>query len=166
MRRSTRARFKMVAQAILFVAICQLVGAIGAWTMAMGDPGWYDALRKPVFTPPGWLFGPVWTTLYTLMGIAGFLVWRRGRRRWGIKSALTLFALQLLLNAAWTPVFFGAQAIAAGAAVIVALWVVLAATVWRFFLVHRTAAWLLVPYLVWVTFAAVLNLSIWVLNTP
>ena len=166
MRRSTVSSLKAAARLVGFVLVCQLAGAIGAWTTVTGDSAWYEALRKPFFTPPDWLFAPVWITLYSLMGIAAALVYQRGLKRWGTKSALALFAVQLALNAAWTPIFFGAHAIAEGAVVIVLLWLVLAWTIRRFFLVHRTAGWLLVPYLAWVTYAAALNIAILYLNPP
>ncbi len=149
---------------MLFVLGCELVGIAGALTAAAGDSPWYDALEKPPFNPPPWLFGPVWTALYALMGIAAFLVWRAGTDRPEVKRALGLFAAQLVLNGIWTPVFFGAESIVGGAVVIVTLLVVLALTVRAFFRVSRVAAWLLVPYLLWVGFAALLNLSIWGLN--
>lgn len=120
---------------------------------------WYPTLSKPAFTPPSWLFGPVWTTLYLLMGIALFLVWRRGSR-----GALAVFAVQLALNAAWTVVFFGMRWPAGGLAVILALLVAIAATVVAFVRADRRAAVLLVPHLLWVGFAAPLNYELWRLN--
>lgn len=159
-----RDRFRAALQIVLFIFLCQLAGAVGAWTTATGASAWYQSLEKPAFTPPDWLFSPVWITLYTLMGVAAYLVWRRRWERYQVKSALGLFILQLLLNAAWTPVFFGAEAIRAAAVVIVLLWCVLLVTVWRFFTVSIAAGLLLVPYLLWVTYAAVLNIALWVLN--
>lgn len=157
-------RWKRVGQAALFVVGCELVGLIGAATTVTGASSWYDTLDKPPFNPPNWLFGPVWTLLYALMGIAAYLVWREGTDRRDVRTALGLFAVQLVLNGIWTPVFFGAESIVSGAVVIVLLLVVLALTVRAFFRVSRTAGWLLVPYLLWVGFATLLNLSIWVLN--
>jgi tryptophan-rich sensory protein len=156
-------RLKHIGQALLFIVVCQLAGALGALTADSGQSAWYQALDKPAFNPPSWLFAPVWITLYTLMGIAAYLVWQR-RDAPEARFALGLFAAQLVLNAAWTPVFFSAHQIALGFLVIVALLVVLAWTVRRFFPVSTVAGWLLVPYLLWVTYAAVLNGALWVLN--
>jgi tryptophan-rich sensory protein len=156
-------RLKQIGQALLFILVCQLAGASGALLTDAGGGSWYQMLDKPVFTPPSWVFAPAWITLYTLMGIAAYLIWRR-RDVPGARFALGLFAAQLVLNAAWTPVFFGAHQVAAGFLVIVALWVVLAWTVRRFFPLSTVAGGLLVPYLLWVTYATVLNGAIWVLN--
>ena len=162
-------RWKQIGLAALFVVGCELVGILGALTTATGDSSWYGTLVKPPFNPPGWLFGPVWTTLYAMMGIAAFLVWRVRREAAGAAKAeanraLTLFGIQLVLNGIWTPIFFGAESIVGGALVIVTLFVVLALTVRVFFRISRTAGWLLVPYLLWVAFATTLTLSIWWLN--
>lgn len=158
------ARWKQVGTAALFVLGCEAVGIVGALATETGEASWYAGLEKPGFNPPGWVFGPVWTTLYALMGIAAFLVWREGTGRPEVRRALALFAGQLVLNGIWTPVFFGAEFIAGGAVVILALLAVLGLTVRAFFRVSKAAGWLLVPYLLWVAFAALLNLSIWVLN--
>lgn len=127
-------------------------------------PGdWYAALAKPSWNPPGWLFGPVWSTLYAMMAVAAWLVWQRGeggvRRR-----ALGLYLGQLVLNAAWTPLFFGLHLMGIALAEMLLLWVMIAATIVAFHRVHRLAAWLLFPYLAWVSFAAVLNFTLWRLN--
>ena len=156
--------WKSAGIAALFVVGCELVGILGALTTATGDSPWYDSLAKPPFNPPGWVFGPVWTVLYALMGIAAYLVWREGMDRPDVKRALGLFVAQLVLNGVWTPTFFGAESIAGGAVVIVALLVVLALTMRAFFRISRLAGWLLVPYFLWVSFATLLNLSIWWLN--
>lgn len=160
----TDSRWKQFGQAALFVVGCELVGIVGAATTATGDSSWYGALEKPPFNPPGWVFGPVWTVLYAMMGLAAYLVWREGTDRREVRTALGLFVAQLVLNGIWTPVFFGAESIVGGAIVIVLLLVVLALTVRAFFRISRTAGWLLVPYLLWAGFATLLNLSIWVLN--
>ena len=161
---ASESRWKSLGIAALFVTGCELVGIVGALTTATGGSSWYAALEKPSFTPPDWLFGPVWTLLYALMGIAAFLVWREGWDRREVQAALGLFAAQLVLNGIWTPIFFGAEQIVGGAVVIVALWIALALTIRAFFRVSRLAGWLLVPYILWVTYAAALNLSIWALN--
>jgi tryptophan-rich sensory protein len=145
---------------LAFIAVCQAAGALGALTTDTGRSEWYASLVKPAFMPPGWLFGPVWITLYTLMGIAAFLVFERSREA----KAWVPFWIQLALNAVWTPIFFGAKAPGLALLVIGLLWVTLVVTVWAFWHVRRSAGALLVPYLAWVSFAAVLNASIVVLN--
>jgi len=127
-------------------------------------PGdWYAGLNKPSWNPPGWVFGPVWSALYTMMAVAAWLVWQRG----GVvaqRRALTWFAVQLALNAAWTPLFFGLHLPAVAFGEILLLCAAIAATLLAFSRVNRLAAWLLAPYLAWVSFAAVLNFMIWRLN--
>ncbi|WP_459193333.1 TspO/MBR family protein [Halosimplex sp. J119] len=152
-----------------------LVNLVGAAPAILSGPGstWFQNLVKPDIYPPPWLFGVVWTLLFTLMGVALALVWLAddgsavadGRDGWTArKVALVLFAGQMVLNVAWTPAFFAAQNLLAGLVVIVALWPAVLATIWAFDRVDRRAALLLVPYLAWVTFAAVLNYQFWALN--
>jgi tryptophan-rich sensory protein len=125
--------------------------------------GWYASLRKPVWNPPSWLFGPVWTLLYVMMAVAAWLVWREGG--WKNQTRpLALFLFQWLLNVLWTPLFFGMHRSGLAYIEIVALWSVLAATLGLFWRVKKTAGLLLVPYLVWVTFAAALNFTLWHMN--
>lgn len=154
----------LLGKAFGAILVCEAVGLLAAWATQTSVTTWYPTLVKPSFTPPGWVFGPVWTVLYALMGIAAFLVWRRGPRRARVRSALVAFGVQLLLNAGWSFAFFGARSPALGLVVILLLWGVLAWTVDRFFRLRRVAGWLLVPYLVWVTYALALNASIWGLN--
>ena len=124
-------------------------------------PGpWYVALDKPAWNPPAWIFGPAWTLLYTLMAIAAWLVWKRG----GWRRPLPLYFVQLLLNAAWTPIFFGAHQLAWALVEIVALWIAILLTLLSFHRVSKTAGWLFAPYLAWVTFAAILNFTLWRMN--
>jgi translocator protein len=127
-------------------------------------PGWYAGLVKPPFNPPNWLFGPVWTLLYALMGIAAYLVYEKGRKEPKVRKALIIFAVQLALNALWSPVFFGAHALLGAAVVIVLLWAMILASIVLFSKISKAAAWLLVPYILWVSFATVLNISLYVLN--
>jgi translocator protein len=127
------------------------------------QPGaWYDSLAKPTFNPPDWVFGPVWTLLYILMGVAAWLVWRRYGAR--ARGALTLFVAQLAFNVGWSAMFFGLRSPGLAFAWICVLWVLIVATVVAFWRLRRAAGALLLPYLVWVSFAAVLNYSIWQLN--
>jgi benzodiazapine receptor len=124
-------------------------------------PGaWYTALNKPAWNPPAWIFGPAWTLLYTLMAIAAWLVWKHD----GWRRALKLYFVQLLLNAAWTPIFFGAHQLGWALGEIVLLWIAILATLLGFHGVSRKAALLMVPYLAWVTFAAILNYTLWRMN--
>ena len=144
------------------IALCELVGVAGSIFTAPAISGWYAALVKPALNPPGWVFGPVWAVLYLLMGISLWLVWESGSAH--RNKALWLFAAQLLLNAVWTPVFFGANSIGGALAILVLLWAAIVLTIFIFTKVSRPAAWLLVPYILWVSFALYLNFSIWTLN--
>ena len=151
---------KTILGLIGWVLLCFTPALLGARFM----PGeWYAALDKPPWNPPGWIFGPVWSALYTMMAVAAWLVWKRGgfavQRR-----PLGWFLAQLMLNAAWTPLFFGLHRPDLAFAEILLLWLAIGATIAAFWRVHRGAAWLLVPYLVWVSFAAVLNGTLWKLN--
>jgi len=125
-----------------------------------GTAGEYQSLDRPSWAPPSWLFGPVWTLLYAMIAVAGWLVWRRT----GWTGALTPYATQLVLNALWTPIFFGFGRYGLALADIVVLWFLIGATIWLFRRESRTAAALLVPYWAWVTFATALNATIWHLN--
>ena len=132
---------------------------------AFTPPGeWYAGIAKPDWTPPGWVFPVVWTTLYVLMGTAAWLVWREGKRGGGARAPLALFVFQLALNAAWTPVFFGAHEIFAAFVLIAVLWLAILATILAFRKRSGSAAILLLPYLAWVSIATVLNFQIWRLN--
>lgn len=144
-----------------WIVACVAGGAVSGLATPPGD--WYRSLAKPEWTPPPWLFGPVWTLLYLMIGISGWLIWRR-RRMAGGRLASTLFLLQLALNFAWTPVFFGLRAPGPAFAVIAALLVGIAATMAAAWRVHRAATMLLTPYMGWVAFASALNLAIWRLN--
>lgn len=139
---------------------CFAAAAIGGLFM----PGeWYASLKKPSWNPPSWIFGPVWTALYTMMAVAAWLVWQRGGFA-AQRRPLSLFLVQLALNAAWTPLFFGLHWSGVAFAEIVLLGLAILATLLVFRPVSRIAAWLLAPYLVWVSFAAVLNFTLWRLN--
>jgi len=147
-----------------FVAACFAAAALGAWFNANAVDDWYPTLRKPTWTPPAWVFAPVWTVLYLCMAFAAWLVWRRADRS-ERRTALILFAIQLVLNVAWSGLFFGLRRPGIAFAEIVVLWGAIAATLWAFRRVSAPAAWLFVPYLAWVTFAAALNGSIWWMNS-
>ncbi|QDX40144.1 TspO/MBR family protein [Salarchaeum sp. JOR-1] len=147
----------------LAILVCEAVGAAPALVTATGSGSWYATLVRPAFAPPNWVFGPVWTTLFFLLGVGVYLVLRDGRGR-ERTVAFGLFVAQYVLNVAWTLVFFGGENIAGGLAVIAALWTLIVATIAAFSRVNRTAALLLVPYLAWVSFAAFLNYEFYRLN--
>lgn len=139
-------------------------GGLGAVPTARAIPSWYRKLKRPSWTPPEWLFGPAWTILYIMMGVSAWMVWREGTGRRDVRGAITLFGVQLGLNAIWTPIFFGLRAPGLALAVIVALWGMIVATTAAFFRLQPVAGALLLPYLLWTTFATALNGSIWWLN--
>lgn len=145
----------MVLAALL--VLCLGLGSAAGFLTAQSLPTWFPTLVKPSFNPPSWLFAPVWTTLYIMMAVAAWLVWLR-------KGPLVLFYVQLALNFAWSLLFFGLHSPALALIEIVAMWVAILLTLVSFWKVDRRAGWLLVPYLAWVSFAGVLNASIWWLN--
>jgi benzodiazapine receptor len=155
---------KDVPKLVASIVACLAAGAIGSIFTRSAIPTWYATLEKPPFTPPSWLFAPVWTLLYVLVGIAAFLVWCKEVKNRQVRTALVVFLIQLVLNASWSVVFFGLQSPLYGFIIIVVLWVAVLLTVLLFFKISRAASVLLWPYLLWVTFAAVLNESIWLLN--
>ena len=151
----------------LFLACCVSLsaGLVGALFMGNKDvSNWYEYLRKPFFTPPNWVFGPAWTALYILMGVAVFLVWQKGTANRYVKVALVLFAIQLVLNALWTPLFFRLHMIGLALVEIIILWIFVLATTVSFYGVSKLACVLFCPYLAWLSFAVALNGSIWWLN--
>lgn len=150
--------------AAAFVIICLAAGAIGGLATAPAIPGWYAALNKPAFSPPNWVFGPVWTALYAMMGIAACLVYEKGAGNKNVRMALAVFGAQLALNVLWSLIFFGLRSPLYGLACIAVLWLAIAATIVKFYPLSRPAGLLLVPYLLWVSFASILNFYIWVLN--
>lgn len=155
---------KKIVGILAFILICELAGIIGSFFTRPSIPGWYAGLVKPPFNPPNWVFAPVWTILYALMGLAAYLVYEKGLRRTDVRGALAVFAGQLLLNALWSIIFFGAHQILGAAILIVVLWAMILVTIWLFSRISKAAAYLLVPYILWVSFATVLNISLWVLN--
>jgi translocator protein len=156
----TVSRTRDVLGLTAFVVLCFGVSTLGGRAAASAVAEWYLDLRKPSWTPPGWVFGPVWALLYPLVAVAGWLAWREGRTRFGP----LVYLLQLALNAAWPWFFFGQQRIDLALACVVALWLAILATVVAFWRVSRMAAVMLLPYLAWVGFAAALNHAIWRLN--
>ena len=146
------------------VTIPLVVGGLSGFATAQGVRDWFPTLIKPSFNPPSWVFGPVWTLLYVMMGIAAFMVWQKGWENGAVKIALGFFAFQLILNGLWSVLFFGMRMPALAFADIILLWASIGATVVFFWRVSPAAGMLLLPYEAWVTFAAVLNGSIWILN--
>ena len=138
------------------VTAAALIGGLGV----AGTSGEYQSLNQPSWAPPSWLFGPVWTLLYAMIAVSGWLVWRRT----GWTTALTVYAVQLVLNAVWTPIFFGFGQYGLALIDIVVMWLAIGATVWLFRPISRPAAALLLPYWAWVTFATALNAAIWSMN--
>ena len=148
---------------VAWLLVTFLVAAVGSRATMPAIPGWYAGLVKPWFTPPGWLFGPVWTALYAMMAVAAWLVWRKAGFS-GAGLALGIFLAQLILNGMWSVVFFGNHNIGGALLVIGLLWLGILATLLLFWRQAPVAGWLLVPYLAWVSFASVLNYALWTLN--
>jgi benzodiazapine receptor len=149
-----------------FIVLCEAAGGAGALAMAKApsEDAWYQSLVKPAWNPPAWMFAPVWTTLYALMGVAAYLVWRRWPSA-GARRALALFGVQLAANVAWSWIFFRWHLLGLAALEIGALWILILAWLVASARVSRAAAWLIVPYLLWVSFAAVLTFWIWRANS-
>ncbi len=151
---------------VITVVVCEVAGMIGTIFTAPSIPAWYAALTKPPLNPPAWVFGPVWTILFALMGISLFLIWKSAsfvtqkERRVGI----ILFFVQLALNIFWSIIFFGLHNPAGAFVDIILLWFAILATIIAFAKISKPAAWLLVPYVLWVSFAAYLNFAIWMVN--
>jgi len=148
---------------IVLLVLCFAVAAIGGLATIPNIPDWYAGLAKPSWTPPNWVFGPVWSVLYLSMAVAAWLVWRQAGLA-GAVVPMALFGIQLLLNAAWSWLFFGLHSPSAASVDIVLLWTAIAATTVAFWRRSMVAGILFLPYLVWVSFASVLNLAIWRLN--
>jgi translocator protein len=149
---------------IVSIIICQCAGLIGSIFTRRSISEWYAFINKPAFNPPNWVFAPVWTCLFTLMGIAAFLVWRKGIQAPGVKNALYIFLLQLTLNSLWSIIFFGCRSIGGGLVVIVCLFLVILWTIKVFLNISKPAGLLLIPYVAWVGFAFILNVAFLILN--
>lgn len=149
---------------LICISICLAAGVLGSLATMPEIAGWYAGIRKPSWNPPNGVFGPVWTVLYIMMGAAAARVWQK-RKVSGAGRALVFFAVQLLLNTAWSFLFFRFHLLGAAFAEIVALWAMVGVTARAFFAVDRPAGWLMVPYLTWVSFASVLCWAVWRLNS-
>lgn len=149
---------------IIAIVVSELAGVIGSVFTIPAVGGWYTSLVKPSLNPPAWVFGPVWTTLFVLMGIAAFLVWKKGLDRKDVKIALGVFIGQLVLNTFWSIIFFGLHSPGGALIEIIFLWLAILFTIIFFSKISKAAAWLLTPYILWVSFAIYLNYMIWALN--
>jgi tryptophan-rich sensory protein len=175
-------KFDDAIKLLVSIIICLLAGVLGSFFTAPAIESWYSGLNKPVFNPPNWIFGPVWTVLYVLMGVSFFLVWENNFKvknkacKLGVwlekklntplnrKIIISIFFIQLFLNIFWSVVFFGMQNIGLAFAVILLLWLAILSTASIFYRVSRISAYLFIPYLAWVSFAGILNFAIWIIN--
>ncbi len=153
---------------IISILICEVAGIIGSFFTTPAIEGWYKDLNKPLFNPPNWIFAPVWTLLYLLMGISLYLIWtkeiRVGKEIREKTIALIIFEVQLILNIAWSFLFFGLKNPLLAFAGIIILWISILLSIIHFYKIDKRAAYILIPYILWVSFAAVLNFSLWRLN--
>ncbi len=161
---------KNIFKLIISIAFCQSAGLIGSFFTISSIQNWYNLLNQPSFRPPNWLFGPVWTILYTLMGISFYLIWiKLGDKKYSkkaklIKQSLIIFLIHLFFNATWSIVFFGQHNIFLALINILVIWVFIVVLIAKFWSIDKKASALLLPYLAWVSFATILNYSIWILN--
>ena len=156
-------RLKDILKLAASVILCQLAGFLGSLFTTPAIPTWYQTLNKPFFSPPNWIFSPVWISLFVLMGISLFFVWRRADHP-KFKPALIFFLVQFILNILWSAAFFGLKSPLLGLIDIILLWIAILLTILNFFKVSKFAGVLLIPYLLWVSFATLLNFSLWILN--
>ena len=180
-------KYNNLVKFFISIIICELVGVVGAIFTTPEINGWYKGLNKPFFNPPSWIFGPVWTTIFVLMGISLYLVWIKkwmpqnkinfiGKKPWNKLSQKLLFGswqkaniiiifwTQIILNVLWSVIFFGLHSPGAAFFELSMLWFAILFLIINFYRVSKTAAWLLLPYILWVSFAGVLNFFIWILN--
>lgn len=149
---------------IVSLALPQIAGAIGAVLMGNAVSGWYAGLEKPLLNPPSWVFGPAWIILYLLMGVSSYLVWLKVAQNSSARKAMIVYWAHLAVNAAWTPIFFGLKSPGWAFLDIVILWLMIVSLIILFYKVSKPAAYMLAPYILWVSFAAYLNYAIWILN--
>ena len=178
---------KQITILLLFILLCLAAGAVGSIFTAEAIPTWYQSIIKPAFNPPSWIFGPVWTILYVLMGVSLYLVWKNDWKvlnpvlvpskkvwnrwsesfwvgAWQKQNVIAIFAIQYVLNILWSYVFFGLRMPGLAFFEILALWVSIIYLIINFYRISKPAAWILIPYIFWVSFAVYLNYSIWALN--
>jgi len=154
----------LLTKVAICVTLCMIAGFVSGMSTSTGIENWYSTLNKPFFNPPNWIFAPVWTILYLMIGIAAGLIWHKGFNQNGVKVALSLFVAQFLLNLIWSPIFFNLQAPTIAFIIIIILWVLIILTIMHFNKVDKIAGRLLIPYLLWVSFATILNGAIVYLN--
>jgi len=157
-------KIKNILKLVISIVLCQLVGFLGSLFTTPAIPTWYKTLNKPFFTPPNWIFSPVWISLFILMGISLFMVWRKQDHP-RFKTALIFFFVQLILNVLWSAAFFGLRSPFLGFVDIVLLWVAILLTIQHCLRISRVAGLLLLPYIIWVSFAVALTFSLWILHT-
>jgi tryptophan-rich sensory protein len=157
-------QFGNTVRLVAAVVLCELAGVVGSVFTFPSIPTWYASLEKPGFNPLNWVFAPVWLILYALMGVAAYFVWSKALEPKGARVASSVFVAQLFLNVLWSNVFFGLHSLFYGFVIIVALWISIALTVVVFARVSKIASVLMLPYILWVSFASVLNYYIWLLN--
>lgn len=155
---------KNLLKLVFAVFFCELVGLSATPFTISAIPTWYQTLHKPMFSPPNWIFAPVWTTLYFLMGVALYLIWQRGIKKDNVQDAIKLFLLQLFLNFTWSLIFFGLHLPILAFIDIVLLWTSILLCIKVFYSLNKTASFILIPYLLWVSFAGILNAYIVILN--
>lgn len=157
-------KVKEILRFLVSLIAVYIAAGVGTVFTTSSITTWYDALAKPSWAPPNWLFGPVWTALYTLMAIALYLVWREGLERKDVKIAVGIFAAQLILNILWSVIFFGYQSLLGGLISLIILWIAILANIIVFYRISRPAGLILVPYIIWVSIAGYLNYTVYLLN--
>lgn len=160
----SRISLKSPVTLIAIVLASIIAGSIGSLVTITGPGSWFSLLVKPVFQPPNWIFGPMWTLLFILMGIAAYLIWERGMEKPEVRFALLIFCIQFVFNILWSLLFFGIQSPLLGLLDIIILWWLILATIMTFYRVRKSAAYFLIPYIAWVSFATILNATIVLLN--
>jgi translocator protein len=155
---------KKTYKIIISILIPFIAGAIGSFFTSPAITGWYSLIEKPRINPPSWVFGPAWTIIYILMGISLYLIWSKGCKENKVKVAISIFMIQLMLNSVWSILFFGLKNPGLAFIEIFFLWISILITIIFFYKISKKAAYLLVPYILWVSFASYLNYSIWILN--
>lgn len=156
-------KFTDILKLVVSIILCQIAGLLGALFTTPAIPTWYATLQKPFFNPPNWIFSPVWISLFILMGISLFFVWRRTDHP-KFKIAFFFFFVQLIFNVLWSIAFFGLKSPLLGLIDIILLWTTILLTLLNFLKISKFAGVLLIPYLLWVSFATLLNFSLWILN--
>jgi tryptophan-rich sensory protein len=149
---------------VISIAIPQIIGISSVFFTITNVGRWYQQIKRPEWNPPNWIFGPVWTILYIMMGVALYLIWKSNVAKEKKRTAIILWSVQLLFNFFWSFIFFNQHQIGLALVEIICLWVLLLLNIFSFAKINKTAAWLLVPYISWVSFAAILNYAIWELN--